>query len=634
MRQHNAFLSQFRETRDQRSQRGVAMVIVLLLLMLLTAASLTMVLTTNSDMMINGYYRDFRGAFYAADSGVNIARQSIAAQLAAAVPSTFAVTTQPIPTGTDVSVQSYISSTYGSSFQSLNLGQATSSWQEKYEITTVQLGAPTCAVSGATGTCAAFVGTPTLFTYSYPYTLVAVGHSQGSENATVEDRGTLLINAIINPSGPTTSTVSFAGWGMFIDNYAICSGSTLVPGTISGPVFTNGSWNFGTGSYIFTGIVGSHGAQAGYQYSDGTCDQVAGPSDKHNGTTIAPTFQSGLNLGASSIALPANSFSQEQAVLDGKGGSCSPAPCSPPQPTQSQLGASLRNASGASFPSTGSMPSTGVYMPYSTSSSTCGSVTPPCMTGGGIFVQGDASSITLSPGSTSSQQTYVVVQGSTTTTITVNTGTNTTTINGTTINGVPENFNSIPASPATMLYVNGNIDALSGPGEGQAAIQDGTALTITAADNITITGDILYKTEPVTTGGSSPDSLIAGNDKGQVLGIFTADGNVNLANKQSDGNLEVDASIAEISSGGSGGLVNTGNGINQLTIVGGRIQNTIQNINTTTRNVWFDKRFATGNFAPPWFPSTTVSTTPPSTDTATITSTFQRTQWLNETSTF
>jgi hypothetical protein len=109
---------------------------------------------------------------------------------------------------------------------------------------------------------------------------------------------------------------------------------------------------------------------------------------------------------------------------------------------------------------------------------------------------------------------------------------------------------------------------------------------------------------------------------------------VNLANKQSDGNLEVDASIAEISSGGSGGLVNTGNGINQLTIVGGRIQNTIQNINTTTRNVWFDKRFATGNFAPPWFPSTTVSTTPPSTDTATITSTFQRTQWLNETSTF
>jgi len=185
-----------------------------------------------------------------------------------------------------------------------------------------------------------------------------------------------------------------------------------------------------------------------------------------------------------------------------------------------------------------------------------------------------------------------------------------------------------------MLYVNGNINALTGPGEGKAAVQDGTALTITAADNITITGDILYKTEPVTTGGSTPDSLISGNDHGQVLGIFTAGGNVNLANTQSDSNLEVDASIAEISATGSGGLVNTGNAISQLTIVGGRIQNTIQNINTTTRNVWFDKRFASGNFAPPWFPSTTISTTPPAADTATLTSSFQRTQWLNETSTF
>ena len=60
-----------------------------MLLLLLTAASLTMVLSTNSDMLINGYYRDFRGAFYAADSGLNIARQTLASQITAAVPSTF-----------------------------------------------------------------------------------------------------------------------------------------------------------------------------------------------------------------------------------------------------------------------------------------------------------------------------------------------------------------------------------------------------------------------------------------------------------------------------------------------------------------------------------------------------------------
>ena len=140
-----------------------------------------------------------------------------------------------------------------------------------------------------------------------------------------------------------------------------------------------------------------------------------------------------------------------------------------------------------------------------------------------------------------------------------------------------------------MLFVDGNITSLSGPGQGKTAINNGTALTVVASDDndITVTGDILYKTEPVTMTGtvSTIDQLIPANDTGQVLGIFTSAGNVNLANKQSNGNLEIDASIATISQTGSGGIVNTGNSINTLTIVGGRIQNTIQNIGATTRNV-------------------------------------------------
>jgi hypothetical protein len=78
-------------------------------------------------------------------------------------------------------------------------------------------------------------------------------------------------------------------------------------------------------------------------------------------------------------------------------------------------------------------------------------------------------------------------------------------------------------------------------------------------------------------------------------------------------------------------LVNTGAAINKLTIVGGRIQNTIQNIGATTRNVFFDRRYASNNFAPPWFPSTTVSHN--GMDSAkSITPSFQRLQWLNQTS--
>jgi hypothetical protein len=123
--------------------------------------------------------------------------------------------------------------------------------------------------------------------------------------------------------------------------------------------------------------------------------------------------------------------------------------------------------------------------------------------------------------------------------------------------------------------------------------------------------------------------LIPANNTGQVLGIFTATGNVNLGNIQSNGNLEIDASVATISQGGSGGIVNTENAINTLTIVGGRIQNTIQNINTTTRNVLFDQRFAAGGFAPPWFPSTSV--VPVGGGAESVTTTVKRTEWVNKT---
>ena len=97
---------------------------------------------------------------------------------------------------------------------------------------------------------------------------------------------------------------------------------------------------------------------------------------------------------------------------------------------------------------------------------------------------------------------------------------------------------------------------------------------------MTITGDILYKSEPVTlTQNQIPntpaDTLIPGNNNGQTLGIFTANGDIQLANSQSNGNLEIDGSLATICATGAGGctgnggLVNTGSAINTLTIVGG-----------------------------------------------------------------
>jgi len=103
-----------------------------------------------------------------------------------------------------------------------------------------------------------------------------------------------------------------------------------------------------------------------------------------------------------------------------------------------------------------------------------------------------------------------------------------------------------------MLYVNGNINSLSGTAEGAPGIQDGSQVTITAAANITVTGDILYKSQPIDMPGDTISAT--GGDTRQALGIFTANGDVQLNNQQADKTLTIDASIATLRDGGSGGI--------------------------------------------------------------------------------
>jgi Tfp pilus assembly protein PilX len=605
MRLNKPALAKHRE-HALKDERGVALITTLLLLMLLSGLVITMLWSSRTDVLINGYYRNFRGAFYAADSGLNVIRQAALNQFApgAALPTTFAAGVQPIPTGTEATIASTINTQYASYQKITGTGQAASSWPEQFKLptsTSFKLALANCTVIGTPAgswSCTNLPANPTQYTYVYNYSITVQGQSVGSQNATLLDRGQVtLVANVVNASSKT----SFAAWGMFIDASTICDGTTLVPGTLTGPVFTNGAWNFGTGKYTFTGTVGSANAQAGYQ--NGSCQQVAASS----GNGITPTFQQAFKLNQPAVPLPTNDFNQQRAVLDGKG--------TAGQPSQSDLHNALLTAAGAAYPSSGT-PATGVYLPYSVDSSGKN----PTFKGGGIMVQGDAA-VTLSPSGTAGQ-IYTIVQGSTTTTITLdptaNSGAGSTlvAVNGKsplTIAGVPQQYD--PATNGvmgydTMLYVNGSITSLSGPGQGKAAINDGTALTITAASNVTITGDVMYKSEPVTltaNGSTAADSLIAGSDHGQTLGIFTAKGDIQLNNAQANGNLEIDASLATISQGGTGGLINTGNAINTLVIVGGRIQNVLKNINATTRNVLFDVRYANGNFAPPWFPSTTVT---------------------------
>jgi len=624
--------------RRNESERGAALIISLLLLGLMAALSLVMFFTVYSGSMINGYYRNYRGSFYAADSGANIAVQYLTNQIVASEPSTYSPGVQPIPSTVSAAAASALLTAYGAN-TSIDTGNASNSWNEKFYVvnspaTATLPASPSLSLapgypqgsnptSGGTCTSANTSGCQD-WKYVYNYALIVAGSSQGTEQSKIELTGEITINTSLAPSGPVTT--SFAAWGMFIDQYTVCGGGDLVPGTISGPVFTNGGWTFSTsGQYIFTDKVGSADSKAGYDF--GTCYQSANGSYKSGGQTIAPQFQAGYQWGQPALPMPSNSYNQEDAVLNGVGTQTTSV-------TNAQLNATVKNISGTPYPTGGA--ASGVYLPYSTSASACPSgLSTPCFTGGGIYVQGNAGVVlTASTDSTGNPtEVYTITQGATTTKVTVDNTTNTTTMTSggtnTVINGVPqEDPGTSSETDGTMLYVNGTITSLTGPSSG-AAIANGTALTVTAASDVDITGNITYQQEPVTltaTGSTPADTLIPANNQGQMLGIFTANGNVNLDLKNS-GNLEVDASIAEISQGGSGGLVNTGAAINTLTIVGGRIQNTIQNINSTTRNVFFDRRYANG-MAPPFFPSTQVS--PPTTSVATFNPpTINRVQWVD-----
>jgi hypothetical protein len=625
-------------------QKGIALITMLLLLLLLTALSLSMVMAFSSDMFMNGYNRTFRASFYAADAGNTIIRQDISNQLNNMLPSALPIGTYPLPASAVTTILSAINTAYGSAIP-IN---STASFPESFNLYTnnTSLTLQSCVVGYYTdatlatqatdlGTPAASLTTSTTcpvhtyaynYTYTYHYSLTTVGTAQGTgspSKTTITDSGNVIITAT------SENTInSFAQYGTFIDKQTICS-AELIGGTITGSQFTNGAWTFGSDqSYNFTGKVGSASATAGYIFGDGTCNQVAGPSSSHGSATVSPTFQRGYQWGQAAIALPTNDYNQKSAVLTGIGITNTGTPAA--NPTTAQLTADLKDASGT-YSYSGST-SSGVFIPVS---STTGIVN-----GGGIYVEGSASVSVAYSGTTA--EVYTITQGSTTTTVTItpsgSVGGGTTVIKkgsnpAVTYNGVPTQTDPVTGivTNAAVLYVDGNITALSG------TIQDNTAVNITAANDMYITNNLTYKTAVVDSSGNETAAAAAGTAT-QTLGLYTSGGSIYLQAPTDNANMEIDASI--MTTKDNGGTCNFGsscdgvlgvsgnNGINVLTIVGGRIQSRAMIMPSGTinkRNVFFDQRY-NGTFAPPFFPRPTMIINPPQ-----YNNTLQRTGWVLQT---
>ncbi len=189
------------------------------------------------------------------------------------------------------------------------LGSQTGSWKGSFKVdsTNTTLSSPTCTIhytsnTGTLPTCTnAGNGSATFYSYAYPYKLTVIGQSNSNETNTVEEQGTIVLTVTINSS--TSTNTNFAGWGMFIDQSPICDGSYLVPGTITGPVFTNGAWNFGTsGSYICPRPGGQPLPES--WVSVWQLHPSPNSSYTSGSQTIHPTFQSGVLLNQGTITLP------------------------------------------------------------------------------------------------------------------------------------------------------------------------------------------------------------------------------------------------------------------------------------------------------------------------------------------
>jgi Tfp pilus assembly protein PilX len=656
--------------RQPAGDRGFALVFTLLLLGMMSLIALAMVLSSSSDMLINGYYRNARGSYYAADSGLNIARQILVNQILGQVNSTWSA--PPIPnTGSAAATALNAITNNFSGFTSLNSGQAQNSWAEQFKITNSNfqlMGTPTVTSycpAGATCTPAPsgyanyylcttanqYINAVMGCSYVYQYSLTALGAAQGSEQTSVSETGTVTVN--VTGQSPS-STVSFAIFGGWVDVYPDCLGA-LVPGEMTGPMFTNNAWEFMTGgAYLFTDTVAQKEPNADFWFG-GSCIPSPTSSYMYGSQLVAPTFEGNppFLLGQPSQSSPTDSFSQAWAAIDGKGCGEGTNVCgnlsspSPPAITPQILSANLLTPAGAAYPNGGA--SSGVYMNYTTNNGVS------TMAGGGFYVEGNAS-VTLSTSGASAEVISIAQNtGNTTTTtsITVDpaatppsswncpaktTGTTSVTTQVGTAPATTANFCSVPMNlvptapqPGIMLYVDGQITSLSGLGEGVPAIQNGIQMTVVANGEVDLTGDVIYKTEPVTVAdnqipGTPASTLIPGNDYNQVLGIFTANGNINLMSPYPDSNLEVDGSLAPLQQGSTWCFTCTGF-INTFNNVGGQIQSGICGCDMNTENTYFDRRFTSKpGFAPPWFPATVITLTGPTV--AQPTTTVRRTQWV------
>lgn len=630
-----------RNRKSRAAEQGFAMIVAMMALSLLTALGLAVMFSSSGDIVISGHFRRNEQAFFAAEAGVGLARNAIRQSLNQAILTNATAAQDGIdfPAAGQAFDDSQLTSLLTNpgltaadgapitnALAAIQARSASLGGSGNFNVTlTLEpvgspvLGTRPAAISG-------IQQPPSTITMQYRYTINSTGRNISADNpftatAQAQEQGvvnvTLNTNVVDNSSSSSTISRSFSSYGTFLNRFT--QTSVWAAGTFSGPVHTNDRFRYSAGNPVtYRDAVTQVGTTYDYRNSSGKWYTYNVSNTNRTGLTFQSTYTR-----VDPLPLPQNVYKQELAVLNSTGQT--DATFTSAQPTTTQLTANLRQANNSAAGTTSGTLNEGVYVPSSDGST---------ITGGGIYVKGNADEITLSV--SGSSQVYAIRQGSTTTTITITppsgTSAGSTTIsNGTsstTYSGVPMD-KTIPSNqkPGVSLFVSGNINSLHGPAAASnvtpAAIASKTAATITSTGDIVVTGSLKYQDTVLNLDGTQTSNGLSATN---VLGLFTNSGRIewNPSSTYTDnGNRSMvvdvamtafnEAALNADSSAQTGGWITNCSHCSSsstFTLRGSRVASRGLPFNSSgIVNRFFDPRFANGAFAPPFFPVTELANT-------------------------
>jgi Domain of unknown function (DUF4900) len=377
------------------------------------------------------------------------------------------------------------------------------------------------------------------------YAITSTGTANGGTRTVVE-QGSLSIQM---------GRTSLSQW-LFLVNDAGGSGGFFDTSSVfNGPVHANKNWGF-NGNPTFLGEVSaSNGSDADWSTAGLTTPTTRGIYYHCGGAPTlqlatskppcsVPDFKKGFSYRKEPIVLPTSALGQQRAALGLNPTTDANTDGVPDAPTALETCQRLRFSNTCT--ATSAAPSTGVYMPND------GAIPPNIK--GGIYIQGNVTSLTLSTPA-AGQQRYVVVQSGVTTTINIDHTTNTTSVTktpGGTVSyaGTPNGQAPVNTGGANgQIFVNGTVAALTGPSRTGAvaanspqhpvpttippALGKETQLNITATGQVGITGDLTYECDPTQISNSSyitskPNCNMNGQPLKTVLGVMSTGSDVQV----------------------------------------------------------------------------------------------------------